>query len=109
MSSQPRQPPPPPGWYAAPDGHGQRYWDGLKWTASYAPDGPDLPAARSEALALADRFLAQPKAFWLAGLAAVRMIVGGFAPWATALGFVSIAGTRSDGWWVIGAAAFALS
>ena len=36
-------PPPPvragpaPGWYAAPDGPGQRYWNGSAWTAHTAP------------------------------------------------------------------------
>ena len=26
------------------------------------------------------------------------MIIGGFGPWATALGFVSVSGTHGDGW-----------
>jgi hypothetical protein len=28
---------PPPGWYADPQGQGQRYWDGSQWTEHTAP------------------------------------------------------------------------
>lgn len=28
---------PPPGWYDNPEAPGKRYWDGEKWTDSYAP------------------------------------------------------------------------
>jgi hypothetical protein len=38
--------------------------------------------------------------FWLALGAAAAMVVGGFGPWATVLGF-SAAGTEGDGWIVI--------
>jgi hypothetical protein len=38
--------------------------------------------------------------FWSAALAAAAMVVGGFGPWATALGF-SATGTERDGWIVI--------
>jgi len=31
-----KQPPlPPPAWFATPDGGGERYWDGKKWTDFY--------------------------------------------------------------------------
>jgi hypothetical protein len=42
---------------------------------------------------------------WLAVGFLVVMVAGGFGPWATAFGLVSINGTRGDGWLVIGAAA----
>lgn len=50
---------------------------------------------------------AQPGLFWLTGLAALFMIVGGFGPWATALNVVSISGTHGDGWFAIGGGVFA--
>ncbi|MBX9244108.1 DUF2510 domain-containing protein [Actinotalea ferrariae] len=28
---------PPAGWYPAPDGAGQQYWDGTTWTTHRAP------------------------------------------------------------------------
>lgn len=30
----------PPGWYPNPQGPGQRYWDGTKWTDQYQPGAP---------------------------------------------------------------------
>lgn len=43
----------------------------------------------------------RPALFWIIALAGVLMIVGGFGPWATALNFISVNGTRGDGWYVI--------
>lgn len=42
----------------------------------------------------------RPTIFWATAGAAVLMIVGGFAPWATFLG-LSIDGTHGDGWFLI--------
>lgn len=42
-SSRSEPPPPPPGWYTNPTGPGQRYWDGARWTDSYAPPPSPLP------------------------------------------------------------------
>jgi outer membrane protein assembly factor BamE (lipoprotein component of BamABCDE complex) len=36
------QSPTPPGWYPNPQGPGKRYWDGIKWTDSYAADPQPL-------------------------------------------------------------------
>jgi len=33
----------PPGWYSNPQGPGQRYWDGTKWTDSYSQGQQQLP------------------------------------------------------------------
>jgi hypothetical protein len=35
--SQPQPGQAAPGWYANPQGPGQRYWDGAKWTEQYQP------------------------------------------------------------------------
>ena len=39
MSENPSAPPvaAPPGWYADPQGYGQRYWDGHVWTHNFGP------------------------------------------------------------------------
>ena len=43
----------------------------------------------------------KPKVFWAAGAVAVLMIIGGFGPWATVLGALSVSGTNGDGWFLI--------
>jgi hypothetical protein len=50
----------------------------------------------------------RPAIFWLTAVSAVLMVVGGFGPWATALG-VTISGTDGgDGWFLIGPGLLAL-
>lgn len=74
---------PPPGWY--PDSHGTtRYWDGSAWT-EHTQAAPAVPSVR-------------PPLFWAAVGGAAGLVIGGFAPWATALGLVSVNGTHGDGW-----------
>ncbi len=74
---------PPPGWY--PDGNGvTRYWDGSAWTEHTQSPAPVVAS--------------RPPLFWAAVAAAGGLVVGGFAPWVTALGFVSVSGTNGDGW-----------
>ena len=43
----------------------------------------------------------KPAIFWLTGAAALLMVVGGFGPWATVFGVLSVSGTHGDGWIVI--------
>lgn len=43
----------------------------------------------------------KPKIFWAVLAVAVLMIIGGFGPWATAFGALSVAGTNGDGWFLI--------
>jgi hypothetical protein len=91
----------PAGWYANPEGPGERYWSGHEW-------GPVRPESigRSEesATSPAPSVVAdQAQSWWVAAIASVAMIIGGFGPWATALGFVSVNGTQGDGWLVIAA------
>jgi hypothetical protein len=45
----------------------------------------------------------------MAMLGAAAMVIGGFGPWATALGFVSVNGTQGDGWILIAAGVAALA
>src|SRR4051794_11669597 len=33
-----------PGWYGDPDGNGQRYWDGTRWTDHHPPAPVATPA-----------------------------------------------------------------
>jgi len=44
---------------------------------------------------------AQPKTFWWLLGSAALMIVGGFGPWATAFGGLSVSGTNGDGGFLI--------
>ena len=39
----------PPGWYADPQGYGQRYWDGAAWTPNVAPLYGPPPASKGDA------------------------------------------------------------
>jgi hypothetical protein len=118
---EPDAPTAPAGWYEDPAHPGsQRYWDGTQWTSSppqqdtrvlsQSPDpeiADDRVAQRSE---IFDRLAEQPSAFWLSVLAALLMIVGGLGPWASALGIVSVSGTRAeDGWVVIAVAGLGLA
>jgi hypothetical protein len=40
----------------------------------------------------------QPPSLWIAWLASLAVIIAGVGPWATRLRYVSISGTRMDGW-----------
>jgi hypothetical protein len=105
----------PAGWYPVPDSSGsKRYWDGEAWV-----DGPpaEQPTVTSDAVSsvsserppeVVNRLASQPSPFWFGLLACVLMVVGGVGTWATALGIVSVSGTRGDGWIVAGAAVGAL-
>jgi hypothetical protein len=50
----------------------------------------------------------RPASFWLAGAACILLIVGGFAPWATAFGYASLSGTSMHGWREVSAGAIGL-
>jgi hypothetical protein len=47
-------PAPPAGWYANPEGSGQRYWDGEHWTDEYRQEPPP-PVAQPPAAPAEDR------------------------------------------------------
>jgi hypothetical protein len=36
------------GWYPDPTGHGQRFWDGARWTEHYAPAAGAAPVQQSD-------------------------------------------------------------
>jgi hypothetical protein len=96
----------PAGWYANPEGPGERYWSGQEW-GQVRPEAigqSEVSASPQTSSLVAD----QPQAWWIAVIASAAMIIGGFGPWATALGFVSVNGTQGDGWLVIVAGAAGL-
>jgi len=109
-------PPAPPGWYQDPDDPGVlRYWDGSGWSASpptVPPPGVQVNTpvtAETQEPAVFRRLAEQPGVFWGAVLACIGMGIGAVGTWATALGFISIAGTAGeDGQVVLGAAAVGL-
>ena len=90
---------PPPGWYTDPDGPGQRWWDGERWTehisetpfvlhppSAYVPEQP-APAPPVEA---ADRPVPAPErtrgvsppgVFWALPALVVAMIAGAAGTW----------------------------
>lgn len=100
---------PPPGWYANPEGAGQRYWDGANWTDQFSAPDPGMlapPTADVEAPRKI-RWGTSP-AYWIACVSLVGMVIGAAGPWVT-LGSLSSAGTDAghDGGVVIGAAVVA--
>lgn len=48
-----------------------------------------------------DMLSGQPRRLWWAVASAALMVIGGFGPWATALGTINVSGTDGDGWFVI--------
>src|SRR6185437_4437403 len=106
----------PPGWYADPEGRGQRYWDGSRWTEYYGTPGgaaAHVPATRAGGerstmavvalcLGLAGVLAAGAMniLFWLGwtlgataivlGLLARKGVRRTMAGWAAALGLVAI-------------------
>jgi Protein of unknown function (DUF2510) len=88
---------PPPGWYANPEGAGQRYWDGANWTDQFSERDAQTKT----------RWGTSP-AYWVACGSLVGMVVGGVGPWIT-LGPLTFSGTSGgrDGGVVVGAAVVA--
>jgi Protein of unknown function (DUF2510)/DNA methylase len=109
-------PPAPPGWYQDPDEPGVlRYWDGSEWSSSPPTVPPPTVQVNTPVMKdrppseLSRRLGDQPGVFWGAVAACVAMGVGAVGTWATALGFISIAGTSGeDGQVVLGAAVVGL-
>ena len=120
---------PPPGWYTDPDGPGQRWWDGERWTehvsdvafvlhppAAYVPEQPAPdPVAPPPPAAALERSAppAPPALFWALPALVVAMIAGAAGTWVSVavddqtvatLGGLEEGG---DGWLVVLAAAIA--
>lgn len=93
MTEQSGQPmsPTPPGWYSAPEGPFERWWDGAQWTAHTRPLGDPRAAQPSQALSSPARL-----AGWLILAFGVLILVGALLPWAT-IGPFSASGTDGDG------------
>lgn len=117
---------PPPGWYTDPNGPGQRWWDGERWTehvsdvefvlhppSAYVPQQPLPPAPpeRAPAASLERPGPASPPGiFWALPALVVFMIAGAAGPW-VAIGVegetISTRGglqDGGDGWLVVLAA-----
>jgi hypothetical protein len=91
MTAQPPSGPyPPPGWYRAPEGPFERWWDGSQWTAHARPL-PALSAPTQAPLSAAAR-----AAGWLMAAAGGLVVIGALLPWAT-WGPFTLAGTSGDG------------
>jgi hypothetical protein len=60
---------------------------------------------RTEIAALAG----QPASVWVAAAAALAMVIGGVAQWATAFSFIAVSGTSMRGWNEVAAGAVALA
>lgn len=77
----------PPGWYPDPSGHGQRWWDGSRWTEHYVvprPVGPPPPALQQPATpSPTARDIWPPPEFWVASVALVTLLAGSVGPWVT--------------------------
>jgi hypothetical protein len=56
------------------------------------------PVRPRQPLGTATAFAGPPASVWVAALASIGLIVGGIAPWATAFGYLSFAGTSMHGW-----------
>jgi hypothetical protein len=81
---------------------------GVRSSDFFAP-GAGMAAAPVAPQNQTVELLAQQSAvFWLALLAGAVMVIGGIGTWATALNFISVSGTRGDGWIVIAAAVVAI-
>jgi hypothetical protein len=75
---------PPPGWYANPEGAGQRYWDGANWTDQFSAPDPGMlapPTAAADAPRKI-RWGTSP-AYWIACVSLVGMVIGAAGPWVT--------------------------
>lgn len=123
------EPEPPPGWYTDPDGPGQRWWDGERWTdhvsdvafVLHPPSSsvPQHPApARPEAAPPGPEIEREgpgspPALFWALPALVVLMIAGAAGPWMS----VGVGGETvrtvggledgGDGWLVVLAGAIA--
>jgi hypothetical protein len=75
---------PPPGWYPDPSGHGQRFWDGERWTEHYVwPTPGDEPAGQLSASGGAGASPLPPLELWVACVALVVLVIGSVGPWVT--------------------------
>lgn len=120
---------PPPGWYTDPDGPGQRWWDGERWTddtsdtefvlhppSAYEPSYPvpPEPEPAPPAVELEPRRPPSPPGiFWALPALVVAMIAGAAGTWVTVdvggetVGTLSGLEEGGDGWLVVLAALIA--
>jgi hypothetical protein len=91
MTDEMPRPQAPPGWYPAPEGPFERWWDGYQWT----PHSRPLPA---QAFSPAARTISSParSAGWLMAAAGGLIAIAAMMPWAS-FGPFTVAGTSGDG------------
>jgi hypothetical protein len=88
MTAQwPSGPHAPPGWYPAPEGPFERWWDGFQWTPHARPLSILVPTRLSTGARAAG---------WLVVASGLMIVIGAMLPW-VALGPFTIAGTSADG------------
>jgi hypothetical protein len=90
----------PPGWYPAPEGPFERWWDGHQWTAHARPlphpMTPMVPAYGTAPMYAGPMSGAARAAGWLMAASAGLILIGAMLPWAT-FGPFTVAGTSGDG------------
>jgi hypothetical protein len=91
MTDEMPRPQAPPGWYPAPEGPFERWWDGYQWTPHSRPLPVPLFAAYPPALSSAARI-----AGWLMAVAGGVIVIAAMMPWAT-FGPFTVSGTNGDG------------
>ena len=90
------RPAPPAGWYKNPGGPGERYWDGEKWTDSYAKEDPQ-PAVVQPTPSSVERDGEKAGTFEIVGyIMAVLIPFVGFI-----MGIIGAAQRRKHGVWII--------
>lgn len=102
MSTTSIVPAPPAGWYANPEGSGQRYWDGGHWTEHFSeePPPPGMPQAALAAVKERAGMAVTALCFGLAAVAAgLAMYILFWLAWvlglvAIVLGLVARKGSR---------------
>jgi hypothetical protein len=88
MTAQwPSGPQAPPGWYPAPEGPYERWWDGYQWTPHARPLSILVPTRLSTGARAAG---------WLIVVSGLMIVIGAMLPWAS-FGPFTVAGTSGDG------------
>jgi hypothetical protein len=91
MADETPRPQAPPGWYPAPEGPFERWWDGYQWT----PHSRPLPAQTFGPGGRAMSSTART-AGWLMAAAGGVIVIAAMMPWAS-FGPFTVAGTSGDG------------
>ncbi len=81
-AQQPPQGAPPAGWYPNPQGPGQRYWDGARWTDQYSQPQPAAqPATWRDAYVVISRVTTGLTVARVCAVGVILGLLGGLATW----------------------------